>query len=210
MAEPITCATFNDSAAELAFELVEPQLRDRLIAHTARCDPCRRELESLSVTADLLVLLAPDGEPAIGFEQSAVAAMSVRRRSRAWIALAAAGLLFVVGLGLGIGWHHTSNDSAGNFRQTALIGAGGKSFGTASIATGDEVVLTMSLKGLDVGNYRCLVQYADGAVEDVATWPIAEDGAGAWAVTLADDATAVRAVLLEEEHGSRVATAMLP
>jgi hypothetical protein len=208
MAEPITCAAFDASAAELAFELVEPRLRDLLIAHAAGCDRCRRELESLSVTADLLVLLAPEGEPPIGFEQRALAAMSVHRRSRVWVALAAAAVLFVVGLG--IGWRHTSDSSASNFRQAALVGSGGKSFGTASIATGDEVVLTMSLKGLDVGNYRCLVQYADGAVEDVATWPIGDDGAGAWAVTLDAGSASVRSVLLEEDDGTRIATALLP
>ena len=77
MAEPITCAAFDASAAELAFELVEPRLRDLLIAHAAGCDRCRRELESLSVTADMLVLLAPEGEPPIGFEQRALADVDI-------------------------------------------------------------------------------------------------------------------------------------
>ena len=76
MSEPLTCAAFDDSVAELALELLEPIERDRLLQHAAGCDRCRRELASLSATADLMVLLAPDGEPPMGFEQRAVTAMS--------------------------------------------------------------------------------------------------------------------------------------
>lgn len=207
MSELMTCAGFDDSAAELAFELLDPRRRDRLLSHAAGCDRCRRELESLSATADLFVLLAPEGEPPLGFEQRAVAAMSAdRRRSRLWIGLVAAGLLFVVGLGIG-SWR--SSEPA-NFRRAALVDTGGRSFGSVSIASSDEVVLTMSLKNLDVGTYRCLVERVDGSIDEVASWSIGASGAGAWAVSLDGPASSVRSVLLAEDGGTPLATAVLP
>ncbi|MCU1394421.1 MAG: hypothetical protein JWM34_2849 [Ilumatobacteraceae bacterium] len=207
MSEPVTCEMFDEAAAELAFELVEPEMRDALLAHAAGCDRCRQELETLSATADMLVLLAPDGEPPIGFEQRAVEAMVGKRRSRVWVALAAAALLFVVGLG--VGSLRSDDDSPAEFRQAALVDAQGVSHGSASIATADDVVLTMSLKGLDVGSYRCLVQLEDGSTKLIATWPIDATGKGWWAVPLEVPAGSVRSVVVEDDDGSTVATAVL-
>ncbi|MCU1390825.1 MAG: hypothetical protein JWL72_4163 [Ilumatobacteraceae bacterium] len=207
MSERITCEAFDAAAAELAFELVDPEARDVLLAHAAGCDRCRAELESLSVTADLLVLLAPDGEPPMGFEQRAVEAMVGQRRSRRWLMLAAAAaVLFVVGLGIGSWRSH--DDSTSTFRQAVLVDDHGASFGSASLAWSDDVVLTMSLKGLDAGDYRCLVETSDGRTHLVATWPIGAEGTGWWAVPLQLDARSVHSVLIQDDDGTPVASAV--
>ncbi|MCU1400116.1 MAG: hypothetical protein JWN62_3225 [Acidimicrobiales bacterium] len=208
MSEQISCDAFEAAAAELAFELVEPDVRDVLLTHAAGCDRCRAELESLSVTADLLVLLAPEGEPPIGFEQRAVEAMVGDRRPRRWLALvAAAAVLFVVGLGIG-SWR-SDDESTSTFRQAALVDDHGTGFGSVSLAWSDDVVLTMSLKGLDAGDYRCLVETSDGRSHLIATWPIGAEGTGWWAVPLQLDARSVRSVLIQDDDGTPVASAVL-
>ena len=208
MSEQITCEAFDRASAELALELLEPEVRDVLLAHAASCERCRAELESLSVTADLLVLLAPEGEPPIGFEQRAVAAMVGQRRSRRWVALAAAAaVLFVVGLGIGSWRSH--DDSPSTFRQAVLVDDHGASFGSASLAWSQDVVLTMSLKGLDAGQYRCLVETSDGRTHLVASWPIGAEGTGWWAVPLRLDPRSVRSVLIQDDDGTPVASATL-
>lgn len=207
MSEPLTCVQFDEWSGELAFELLEPEHRDQLLAHASGCDRCRRELEALSATADLFVLLAPDGEPPIGFEQRVVAAMSGGpRRNRLWIGLVAAGLLFVIGLGIG---SRRSSDAPSNVRQATLVDVAGRSVGSASITWTDDVVLTLALKNLEVGTYRCLIQRTDGTLVEIASWGIDETGAGAWAVPLDIPASSVRSVLLEEDDGARIASALL-
>jgi hypothetical protein len=142
----------------------------------------------------------------MGFEQRAVAVMSGGpRRNRLWIGLVAAGLLFVVGLGIG---SLRLSDDASNIRQAALVDVTGRSVGSASITWTDDVVLTLSLKNLDVGTYRCLIQRTDGTILEIASWPIGESGAGAWAVPLDIPASSVQSVLLEED-GERIVSALL-
>ena len=110
------CASFDEDAAELALELLEPGRRDPLLAHAERCQRCRDELQSLSSAADRLLTLAPEAEPPVGFDvrvlestvpvapihtagnRPATVDLSRHRGSRRRLLMAAAGVVVVAGI----------------------------------------------------------------------------------------------------------------
>ena len=223
---PITCDDFDASVAELALEILDARERDGLMAHASRCERCTTELQQMSAAADRLTLLAPEGEPPVGFEQRVMESLAVRqqfrrRRSvRLWMSVAAAVVLFAVGLSVGLLVHRDSNSatrvtqSAGG-RQTSLryadlVDSAGAEHGSVSLVAGREVVLTMSVAHLDQGRYHCVVHLADGTTHDVASWPVGAEGSGIWAVPIANTIGDVRAVSVVNDHGLTLATATLP
>ncbi|MDE3203160.1 MAG: hypothetical protein KGQ66_02940 [Acidobacteriota bacterium] len=54
---------------EMALGIEDPSTRPELLAHLARCGPCREELAALADVSDRLAALAPAAEPEVGFEQ---------------------------------------------------------------------------------------------------------------------------------------------
>jgi hypothetical protein len=209
----IDCAAFDDGVAELALEILEPAERDALLAHAAGCDRCRAELQLMAATADRVLLIAPEAEPPVGFEQRAVATMSAPRR---WVrpvllAAAAAVVLFAAGLVLGRGLapDHRAGTEAAAFRQATLVDAGGREHGAVSLSTHDGLVLTMSLRSLDAGLYRCVVLRKDGSATEVAAWPVSEGGTGVWAVAVSGTLADITGVRVTESDGTAVATASL-
>ncbi|WP_211240212.1 zf-HC2 domain-containing protein, partial [Promicromonospora kroppenstedtii] len=62
------CADLRDALTEVALGVADGTTRGEVMAHLATCDRCRDELSSLSATADELLLLVPEREPAAGFE----------------------------------------------------------------------------------------------------------------------------------------------
>lgn len=64
----IRCDEFSQLAPEVALGLLEGDQRAEALGHLAGCPTCRDHLEGLLRVADGLLLLAPPGEPAIGFE----------------------------------------------------------------------------------------------------------------------------------------------
>ena len=75
------CARVDARAEELALDLVDEPERGELLHHVDACPRCRALLDDLSVTADQVLLVAPEAEPPIGFEARAVAAMGPRSGS---------------------------------------------------------------------------------------------------------------------------------
>jgi hypothetical protein len=68
---------------ELALGIADGEDRSCALEHAATCADCRRELESLSAVADVLLELAPAAEPPAGFEARVLGALQPdRRRAR--------------------------------------------------------------------------------------------------------------------------------
>lgn len=112
----------------------------------------------------------------------------------------------MVGLGIGI---RVSRDDPVDVRRAVFVDAAGHSDGSVSVDSSDGLVLTLSLKNLQVGTYRCLVQRTDGTVTDIASWPIDESGTGWWVVPLDVGPGSLRSVLIEDAGGARIASAAL-
>ncbi len=225
MSDHINCAAFDAAVVELAFELLDANERDALMRHAAGCDHCRAELESLSGVADQLVMLAPEGEPPVGFEQRAVEAMigpvrQLKPRQPRWLLAVAAAAIVVAGTAgavLGRSTHSTDPRSAGldragitAVRGARLVDTKGEDHGSVILTSSNGVLLTMTLTDLDVGTYHCWVTGADGINHEVAAWPIDATGTGVWAVPLDASGQTVHHVEVTESNGSTVATADLP
>ncbi|HEY4332906.1 MAG TPA: hypothetical protein VGM78_10070 [Ilumatobacteraceae bacterium] len=212
MSDHLDCAAFDDALAELALELLDANERDRLMAHAATCERCRAELESMSTVADRMVLLAPECEVPLGFEQRAIDAMGPARSSRrTWLVGMAAALVLLVGVaGVVIG-RSTSSDAPRRSvgQEAALVDAHGAVHGSVLISNPGELLLTMTLSKLDQGTYHCWVTRADGTTTEVAAWPVDASGRGAWVVPLDPSLPTVRAVEVTEDGGSTIATASL-
>ncbi|HEX2294483.1 MAG TPA: zf-HC2 domain-containing protein, partial [Actinomycetota bacterium] len=63
MSAPLSCAEVRDLAPEVALGIAPGEERARVLAHVRGCGDCRRLLDGLAETADLLLVLAPRDEP---------------------------------------------------------------------------------------------------------------------------------------------------
>ena len=67
MSEHPSCDTMREAAPDLALGLLTGEERAAALAHLERCEGCRAEVASLAVTADEVLLAAPEVEPPPGF-----------------------------------------------------------------------------------------------------------------------------------------------
>lgn len=67
---------------EVALGVASGDERATALEHVAECADCRRDLERLSETADALLLLAPERQPAAGFESRVLERLDVPPRRR--------------------------------------------------------------------------------------------------------------------------------
>src|SRR4051812_17770341 len=131
----MSCEHTRALTAELALGIADGADRAQALRHLAECANCRRELEQLSAVADELLMLAPERQPAAGFESRVLARLEPAaprsrragrlRRVLAPVAAAAAAAAAAAGIVL----HTTSDDRhlAAHFRAT-LSAAHGRSF----------------------------------------------------------------------------------
>ena len=224
MSDSFDCATFDESVGELALELLDSPTRDALMTHVAGCSRCRAELESIASVADLVVVLAPECEPPVGFEQRAVDAMVGDQRdpvarSRGGMWLVAAAIVAVVGLGgVLIGRSSASHDPRGvalerigidSAVSARLLDASGSDHGSVLLTSGTDLLLTMRLANLEPGTYHCLLRAADGSTTEVAAWPIGASGSGSWALRIDAPLHGIDQVVLTGDDGSTLASAQL-
>jgi anti-sigma-K factor RskA len=139
------CPAVEVLAPEIALGVVSGAERATALAHIGHCASCRRLVEELSAVADPLLLLAPEAEPAIGFEsrvlaQTAEAAATTppppvlvprgraarpsRRQRLGLVAAAAAATLLVGAGGLVIGRALVSEDPP--VRTALAVSASGR------------------------------------------------------------------------------------
>lgn len=225
----IDCDAFDAAVAEFALEILDSSDRDAMLAHAATCPRCTTELHRMSATADHLTLLAPECEPPVGFEQRVMESITqplarrVKRLRplrpvRVWHLAAAAVVLFVVGVAVGIAIQRepspVAETGSTNFRYADLVDSAGGNHGSVTLVADNDpttnVVLTMSLVNLDAGEYHCVVHLGDGTVADVASWPIGASGAGMWALPVSNSIDEIRGVSVQDEDGSTVAMTNWP
>jgi hypothetical protein len=129
------CERVRELAPELALGIADGEERAEALEHLARCPDCRRYLEELSVSADELLLLAPEQEPPIGFEQRVLAQIAPRR-GRSWRRFAAPAAVAAVAAVVAAAavWISTDSDRelADRYGET-LATAGGEYFAAAPL-----------------------------------------------------------------------------
>ena len=219
----VGCEGFDDAVAEFALGLLDADHGDALAAHASGCERCRSELDSMVGVADRLVLLAPHAEPPVGFESSVISTLGGRHRRRRprvprWVA-AAVLIVAMLAVSTTLALHSlTASDprvaaldqvGATTVRSGHLIDGGGHDHGTVLVTAGTSATLTMHLLGVDHGVYHCLVVGPDGKRSEVAAWPVGGNGQGTWAVAMSTSTASAHQVMITEDDGSVVATAIL-
>ncbi len=79
MSEHPSCDTVREMAPDLALGLPTGEDRAAALAHLERCEGCRAEVASLAVTADEVLLAAPEVEPPPGFGDRVLARLAAER-----------------------------------------------------------------------------------------------------------------------------------
>lgn len=231
---PAGCALFHSVAAELALGSLTGPERSIALAHLDDCDDCRGLLEDLSVTADALLLAAPEADPPAGFEVRLLARLRygeaaaapappttgrgsvipLARRARVILAAAAA-IVAVAGAGIGVGvavaprqatQTATSAIRVATLRSSATATDAATTVGEVVIAAGNPswVVMTFHKPGWS-GWVYCVVSENGQAKVLGSFW--LHDGSGSWAVPFGSSGAAVSSAQIEGTNGTVFATA---
>jgi hypothetical protein len=211
------CEQFRDAGAELALGILDGRERAAALAHLEHCSACHRELLVMGDLADRLIELAPGAEPPPGFETRVLASLAAprpssrpsSRRRRTKIALMAAALAVVVGVGgWAVGRHGTTGGpSAGGDRvATATFVTGSHDVGQVIAAPGAHPWIYMVVDtGLGNQTVRCQIREGDGNTVTVGSFPLS-NGYGYWGAPIPAAATITGAQLIDA-GGRTVATA---
>ncbi len=101
MSEHPSCDTVREAAPDLALGLLTGEERAAALAHLERCEGCRAEVASLAVTADEVLLAAPEVEPPVGFGDRVLARLAAERAAGGGLPATSGGPARAVGSGRG-------------------------------------------------------------------------------------------------------------
>lgn len=170
---PFSCAQVRDVAEELGLGLIDAEVRAAALVHLQGCATCRPLVEEMARVADLLLLLAPEAEPPIGFEDRVLASVDAfpasgggaGGRARPWVAVAAA-IVIAAGAGAAIGASLGAGDDApvAAPSQSALLHTmDGRTAGFIDIDDGDVTIVTVGLDYPEArGGYTVELVRGDG------------------------------------------------
>ncbi|HEY1095355.1 MAG TPA: hypothetical protein VGE61_11685 [Glycomyces sp.] len=203
----------SDALAEFATGAASGADRARVLRQVGGCADCREELASLSAVADEVLLIAPERQPAAGFESAVldrIAALEParpaparrpKRRRRVYRALAAAtaAVLIAAGAALGVWWATAPDrELAASYRETLGV-ADGRYFTAAPVvdAEGDQIGHVFAyqgdpswvfavLDGAPVDGAWDVVAVTDDGKDAIATCEVAAASCGAGATIDAD------------------------
>ena len=207
----MSCVEFQDVAAELALDQVPEPGRSTLLSHAHRCATCASLLDDLASVSDQLLLVAPEAEPPLGFEDSAVIRMQLPsvRTSRRWFAVlvsAAAVVTLVVG-----GFLLSGGAGEDGIRRAAVVDGDRNPIGTVELATvGHDARLILALEGPHdwPGEWACELR-VDGRWVEVGTWTADDVNRDVWATGIDRDHSDATAMRILGRRGGVVATADL-
>jgi hypothetical protein len=216
---------FEVELPELALGVLDGRERSVLLAHVEACPSCTAELERLIAAADMLVGVAGELDPPVGFETRVFdriqAHHPVTKANTAWRRrfLLVATTAAVLAAAFSIGWVVHSpkapmNASAGtprtydHFADAPLVSRG-KTVGDISLYTGTPSWMFMSVGSSKwSGTVWCAVTSTDGRTRTVGSFDLVS-GRGAWGAPLPVAADKVRTAELESATGRVLARAQL-
>jgi hypothetical protein len=73
------CMSLREAAPDVALGLLTGEERAVALAHLERCEACRAEVAALAVTADEVLLAAPEATPPAGFDTRVLAGLAEHR-----------------------------------------------------------------------------------------------------------------------------------
>jgi hypothetical protein len=232
------CELFDSVAAELALGSLTGSERSAALAHLDGCEHCQELIKDLSTTADALLLVAPEADPAAGFEVRLLARfhqestanlpthVSASRRGsviplrrRASVMLAAAAAAFVIaGAGIGIGvavrpqQGHQSATTAqirvATLQSVATPGKPATAVGEVAVTSSNPSWVLMTFHKPGWSGWVYCLVTQHGQSKEVGSFWL-HDGSGSWAVRLPSSGASVTSAAVLGPKGSVFATAAL-
>jgi hypothetical protein len=226
--DPCQCDEFSDNLAELALGILTGRSRAATLAHVDSCAHCAEELEQLARAADAVVSVAPELEPAVGFEVRLFNRMGLAEspapesRPRPWPirwvaasprwTLATAAAVIALAVGLSVGWSiHSSSTgrTTGTPVAEAALTLHGATVGNVATYGGPTPWMIVTLADSSAhGMLACEVVTANGVVHKVGTFS-ADYGYAAWDAQLRVAPQDVRKAEVVSSDGTVIATATL-
>jgi hypothetical protein len=211
------CVAIADDLPLLALGTLDGRGRSAVLRHIDTCDPCRQELDELSLVADTLQQLTPEVQPPLGFELRLAERLEEvttdRKRSRRGALLSAAAAIVVV-LGLGALYVHGAGSAArGTFAAappvTADVLSEGRVVGSVMVSPGSPPWLLMTIQGGQwEGTVTCQVTLSSGRVVTVGTFSLSS-AYPSWTAPLPTTGGSVVSARLIDAQGSVLASARL-
>jgi anti-sigma factor RsiW len=216
---PAECEVIADELTELALGTLSGRRRSEVLDHVGSCQPCRAELEQLSIVVEALQQLAPRMQPPLGFELrlaerlQGTATPRPRRYRRAGALSAVAVVVVMLAFGLGAlvapGAGNGQGQSAGTNLVTANFTSHGRVLGELLISAGSPAWMTVTVHGGEwQGAVTCDVTFSGGQVETIGVFKLSGEY-GAWAAPLPSTAGQVRSAQLIASDGTILASAQL-
>jgi hypothetical protein len=229
MTEPngMSCAEFDDVAAELSLGVLTGRERADAVAHLDECDSCREHVRQLSLTGEELLGLLPSREPPQGFESRVMDRLGVapqpkgvaaRPKRPNWtrrMLTTAAVALAVVACGVG-GWAMrgatTANPAPSTaeapLREAALLTASHQKAGQIYLYDGSPRWLYMGFDSKTSGNETVVCQLVarGGKVYTIGSFKL-DGGFGAWGSPDPVAASNVTGARVTSLNGTVLATA---
>lgn len=198
-----------DDLAALALTEVEPEAKERLVAHLTDCPACRGDYAELTDGLTLALAATPAIAPPAGFSGRVLSAMGgegvappvaeLRPRRRGALLMVAAVLL---GLLAGVGGTLATTTlldrpATAEHRvpvAASLLTAKGESVGSVGLATrsGHRYLLLNVTAGRPGASYECILVGRDGQRTSGGSWALSDEygtgvASGSWLVPLTGD-----------------------
>jgi hypothetical protein len=202
----LTCTEVRELAPDIALDLLDGQQRAAVVAHLDECAGCRRAVAELLDVADLTLLLVPDDQPPVGFEDRVLASLQPSQATSPvgrW--LVAAAIVIVVALGaVATGLVVASHQSDAIPADVAMVHAtSGATIGQVVLTGGEQPWLYMAIKDDTHSAYACQLVKNDGTTVDAGEFEGRSDWAGKVNVRPED----VSGVRITDASGNTIGTA---
>lgn len=221
MSEWRRCDEVKDLIPELAMGVAPGDERAAALTHIATCADCRRALEEASALVDELLLLAPEHDPAPGFDARVIEAAGIERPSR-WrnvskYVLAAAAVVVAASLAAGLTrwagaddrqlaaqYRETLREANGSYFRAATLGNEKDPDGHVFAYQGNPSWVFVTMEDAPSGTYRVRYVTEDGHTDWIGVCQV-RDGSGSWGTAL--DVPLYTVDRVELVHGGRTLSA---
>jgi hypothetical protein len=204
----LTCAEVVELAPDAALDLLDGQQRAAVVAHLDDCARCRAEVHELLDVADLTVLLVPDDEPPVGFEDRVLASLQPSQATSPvgrW--LMAAAIVIVVSLGaVATGLVVARHPSPAMSADVAVVNTeAGSDIGRVVVTGGTKPWLFMALSDQSQGAYACELIKVDGTSVGIGEF----EGRADWSGRVQVPRDQISGVRVTDAAGNTLGTATL-
>ncbi len=160
------CEQIREVAPDVALGLLTGEERAEALAHLEGCEACRADVAALAVTADEVLVAAPEATPPAGFDTRVLAALAERRsvaegvpatpgpgragrrrgRGAVVVALAAAAVLIVLaGLAAVVARDEPSEPAVTSVASAEMVTGRGRVVGEATLTGSDPVAIAVGV-----------------------------------------------------------------